>query len=431
MKMQKWFVMFLVLAMVVTLSAFPVQADEETAQNVIFICDGAEGDGSSPESPLKPTTGNYVEEGSRPERDQDAALYQAWQKLMELGGGTIVFCGPYTLNDSNCQPIGGASADFLMPVELHNSDITITYTSVWDGVDYRETAGAELILDERAHITFPTATVLKDITIRGTAQNGEHFICGGMHPLSLLEGTNLVPFEEGNVDAYPMVLGGFRNNNTGVKEGDSYVLIDIGNENYVGNVFGLGNGGNGKHNGNSNVIIKSGNIGGVYGDSRCVSQVPINGKITINLEGGIYRGLIAGVNVGFGGPCDKTININVTGGDFTNCLGIQSYTTAADAVMPDAVIVDCTNAPMETAQQIMNVASATVTVLMPEVSVDPTETDPQETQPQETDPQETDPQETQPQTTEPAPNNTWIYVVVAVVVVAVVAVIIVVAKKKK
>ena len=429
MKMQKLFALILVLAMIASLGAFPVQADEATAENVIFICDGAEGDGTSPDSPLKPTTGNYVDEGSRPERDQDAALYQAWQKLMALGGGTIVFVGPYTLNDSNCQPIGGASADFLMPIEEHNNDITITYTSVWNGVDYRETNGAELILDERAHITFPTATIITNLTIRGTAQNGEHFVCGGMHPLSLLEGTNMIPFEEGNADAYPIVVGGFRNNNVGFKEGDSHILIDIGDENYIGKVFGIGNGGNGKHNGNSNITIKSGHIDGVYGDSRCTSQVPINGKITINLEGGHYRGLIAGVNVGFGGPCDKTININVTGGDFSQCLGFQVCTTAADAVMPEAVIVDCKNAPAETAQQILNVAAAGVTVLMPENTAQPT--DPAGTEAQPTAPAGTEAQPTAPQQSAPAQDNTMTYVVVALAVVAVAAVVVVALLKKK
>ena len=426
MKIQKLLALFLTLAMILSLGVVPALADEPAAENVIFIRDGAEGDGSSAESPLKPTTGNYVDEGSRPERDQDAALYQAWQKLMAAGGGTIVICGPYTLNDSNCQPIGGASADFLMPVEQHNGDITITYTSVWNGVDYRQTAGAELIMAGKSHLTFPTATVLENLTVRATADNVDHYLCAAYHDFTLKQGTNFIPYEEGAVDTYPMILGGFRNNNTGVKEGDSNIVIDIGDENYVGNIFGLCNGGNGKHNGNSNITIKSGNIGGVYGDSRATSQVPINGKITIRFEGGIYRGLIAGVNIGFGGPCDKIIDIIVTGGDFTNCLGIQSNTTTADAVMPEAVNVDCTNASAEIAQQIMNVAAATVNVMMPEAA-DPT-TPPTEA-PSGNPAAPTEP--VAPGNTNAAPNNTWIYIVVAVAVVAVVVVVIVVAKKKK
>ena len=424
MKMQKLMILLLSLALVLSLGAFPAMADEPaTSENVIFICDGAEGDGSSAESPLKPTTGNYVDEGSRPERDQDAALYQAWQKLMALGGGTIVICGPYTLNNKNCQPIGGASADFLMPIEEHNGDITITYTSVWNGVDYRETNGAELIMAGKSHLTFPTATVLENLTVRGTDDCVDHFLCAAMHPLRVLQGTNFIPYEEGNIDAYPMIVGGFRNNNVGVKEGDSYIYIDIGDENTIGKVYGIGNGGDGKHNGNSNIIIKSGNVATIFGDSRTPGQVPINGKITITIEGGKFRGLIAGVNIGFGGPCDKTIDLIITGGDFSECLGIQAHTATADAVLPDAMNVDCTNAPIETANQVRNVCAAGVTLLMPEMPTEPpTEPEADPTEP----PAPTDP------AGDPAPaaNNSWIFIMVGVAVVAVIVVVVVLKKKK-
>lgn len=420
MKIRKLMVVFLVLAMLLSLSAIPVCADAGT-ENVIFICDGAEGDGSSAESPLKPTTGNYVEEGSRPERDQDAALYQAWQKLMALGGGTIVICGPYTLDDSNCQPIGAASADFMMPVEEHNSDITITYTSVWNGVDYRETAGAELIMAGKSHLTFPTTTILENLTVRATADNVDHYLCGGMHPFYLNQGTNFIPYEEDNVDAYPMILGGFRNNNTGVKEGNSNIVVDIGNENYVGNIFGIDNGGNGKHSGDSHITIKSGNVGGIYGDSRATGQVPLYGTIYMNFEGGIYRGLIAGVNIGFSGPADKIVNISITGGNFENCLGILNYTTAAEAIMPEAVNVDCSAAPMETALQVQKVVSPLANLIMPDTS---STTEPSNDAAEPTEP-------VQNGTEEPAQDNsTWVYICVAAVVVVAAVVIVVIRKKK-
>ena len=49
MKIQKLMALVLALAMVLSLGAFPALADEPAAENVIFICDGAEGDGSSAE----------------------------------------------------------------------------------------------------------------------------------------------------------------------------------------------------------------------------------------------------------------------------------------------------------------------------------------------------------------------------------------------
>lgn len=430
MKIQKLIIFVLALAMVLSLGAFPAMADEPASENVIFICDGAEGDGSSAESPLKPTTGNYEPGAANPDRDKDAALYQAWEKLMALGGGTIVICGPYTLNDSNCQPIGGASADFRMTAIEHRPFINITYTSVWNGVDYRQTNGAELILDERAHITFPTGTVLENLTVRGTAANGEHFIAAGLNPLTLGKGTNFIPFEEGNLEAYPIVLGSFRSNAGALKDGDSNIIIDIGDENHIGNIFGMCNGGNGKHKGNTNITVKSGNIGNIYGDSRATSQVPQVGDINIRLEGGIYHGVIAGVNVGFTGSCAKTVNLTITGGDFSNCTGIMDSTTNADAVLPEVFNVDCSAATVEIARQVKAVACAAAKLTLPEgftEEVQPTDPPADPTEPP------ADPTEgpSQPGGAEPAADYTWLLIVAIVVIVAAAVVIILVSRKKK
>lgn len=442
MKLKKLLISILAIAMVFSLCAVPAMADTPAAAgNVIFIRDGAEGDGSSADSPLKPTTGNYDATAERPELHKDAALYQAWQKLMAAGGGTIVICGPYTLDNSNCQPIGGASADFKMGAVNHNPNITITYTSVWDGVDYRKTAGAELIMAGKSHLTFPTATIMENITVRATADNGDHYIAAGLNSLTLSKGTNFIPYDETKVDSYPMILGSFRSNAGALKEGDSNIVIDIGDENSIGNIFGMCNGGNGKHTGNTNITIKSGSVGGIYGDSRATGQVPLQGDINLNFEGGIYRGLIAGVNIGFSGGCDKVVNIKISGGDFSKCLGILPNTTAADALMPAAVNVDCSGAPIETARQVKDVASILVNLTLPENYTDkdpePTNTDstePVESTPSETKPVETTPGETKPAVTDPDTQNgtpVWIPIVIAAAVAAVAAVAVIVVKKKK
>jgi len=437
MKIKKLVISLLALAMIASLCAVSVMADGAN-DNVIFICDNAQGDGSSADSPLKPTTGNYDTSLTNADKFKDAALYQAWEKLMAKGGGTIVICGPYTLDDSNCRPVGKASCDFIMDATLYKPDITITYTSVWDGVDYRTTNNAELVMAGKSHLTFPTGTVIQDLTVRATNENPDHFLCGGVNPLTLSKGTNFIPFEEGNPDAYPIVVGAFRNNNVGIKEGDTNILIDIGDENTIGKVFGSCNGGNGKHSGNMNITIKSGNIDGVYGDSRCISQVPIMGDVNINLEGGSYRGLVAGVNVGFAGKCDKVVNLKITGGNFENCLGVQAYTSTADAVMPEVFNVDCSGAPMETANQIKNVVDFTANLIMPDSSNqgndDPATGDPEPSQDAtegNSNEESKAPATDKPATDKPASNNTWIYIVAAVAVVAVVVVVIVVIKKKK
>ena len=363
-RLTKLLIPVFAFALLACLCALPVKAEG----NVIFIKDDATGDGSSADSALKPTTGNYDVNNPQPELYKDSALYQAMEKLMEAGGGTIVICGPYTLDDSNCKSIGGASADFIMDPTTYMKDVTITYTSVWDGVDYRETAGAELILDQRAHLFFPTGTVLENMTIRGTEQNGEHFVCAGLNPITLSTGTNFVGYDEENIESVPFLLGSFRNNRDGLKEGDSNITIDIGDENSIGCVFMLCNGGTGRHVGNSNLTLKSGKVGYIFGDSRAHEQVPIEGNVTINIEGGILTGVIGGIYQGCVGDGDRAVNINITGGDFSACPAIMGYNAnSLTANPPNSAVVDVSGAPEDVAEAVYAICDATITeVKMPE-----------------------------------------------------------------
>ena len=221
-----------------------------------------------------------------------------------------------------------------------------------------------------------------------------------------------------------MILGSFRSNAGALKDGHSKIIVDIGDENYIGNIFGMCNGGNGKHNGNTNIVIKSGNIGNIYGDSRATSQVPQVGNINITLEGGIYHGVIAGVNVGFTGNCSKTVNITITGGNFDKCQGILAYTENADATLPEVFQVDCSAASVEVAKQIKALASESATLKLPDGYSDEAKpTEPVPTTPAGAPNAPVDPGK--------APDNTWILATVAIVVVAAVAVVVIILKKKK
>ena len=421
-RLTKLLVPVFMFAFLVAFCALPVKAEG----NVIFIKDGATGDGSSADSALKPTTGNYDANNPQPELYKDAALYQAMEKLMEAGGGTIVVCGPYTLDDSNCKSIGGSSADFIMDPTTYMPDVTITYTSVWDGVDYRETAGAEIILDQRAHLTFPTGTVLENINVRGTQANEVHFVCAGINPITLAQGTNFIPWEEGNLETAPTLLGSFRNNRDGLKEGNTSITIDIGDENAVGRIFGQCNGGTGRHIGDANITIKSGTIWSVFGDSPCHEQVPIEGNVTINLEGGIFTGIIGGVWTGFVGDGDRAVNINITGGDFTNCPIIMGYSpNSLTANVPNSAVVDMTGASAEVAEAAYAVCDGTITeVKLPEgLSFEASAEDAENAETETTG-------GAAEENTEDGGVNVALIVVIAVIVVAVIVVAVVLKKKK-
>ncbi len=344
-RMARFLIPFLALVLVAALCAVPMSAED----NVIFIKDGAAGDGSSADSALKPTTGNYDTTASKPDKFKDAALYQAWEKLIAAGGGTIVVCGPYTLDNNNCKPIGASSADFMfLDLSMYKKDITITYTSVYNGVDYAATAGAKIVMKGLSHLTFPTSTLLENITIEADAELKQHFICGGLNNFTVGQGTKLIPSDPEDPTTYPVILGGFRNNGSGLTEGDANVIVDVGDENKVGYVYGLNNGSKATK-GTSTVTIKSGIIEGkVYGDSKISAQSPLEGRVTINLEGGIFKDLIAGLNAGFVNT-DGVVTVNVSGGNFTDCLGVFDADVTVASNLPALAILDMSKADAATA----------------------------------------------------------------------------------
>jgi hypothetical protein len=364
--MKKLAIFIMVFALLMPLFAFNVSA----AENVIYIKDGGQGDGSSPE--------NAMGLGDSGEAWRDAALYQAWEELKETGG-TIVICGPYTLKKAEAKRTVGAP-DIIMDGWYRNPDVTITYTSVYGGVDYRATAGAKLLFDDNnTALTFPTATVLKDITVVAggcpSGDNRDNYLCAAYQPLTLGQGTNFVANEAGEL---PVVLGGHRNySGIAAADGDAKITVDIGNSNTIGAIYGNLAYANKNQYGSSYITVKSGKVNGIYGDNQNNHGYGLSGSINITIEGGIICGEVAATNGGipvnaFDNPVTPTVNIKVSGGDFTNCTGIKTTSQFFDdnvagknaAVQaPASITIDCTAAPWTTYDQV--VAKTTQTVTQP------------------------------------------------------------------
>ena len=108
-RLAKVLVPVFILMLVAALCAMPMSA----ADNVIFIKDGATGDGTSADSALQPTTGNYDPTASNPMKQADTAIYQASLKLKETGG-TIVICGPVVLGKSQVRGNGANDRDLYL-----------------------------------------------------------------------------------------------------------------------------------------------------------------------------------------------------------------------------------------------------------------------------------------------------------------------------
>lgn len=364
--MKKLAIFIMVFAMLTSLFAFNVSA----AEKVIYVKDGGTGDGSSPE--------NAMGVGDSGDPWFDAPLYQAWEELKETGG-TIVFCGPYTLKGADGYPGRPGTPDIIMDGWYRNPEVTITYTSVYGGVDYRATAGAKLQFDDsNVSITFPTATVLKDITVVSgvCAADRDNYLCAAYQPLTLGQGTNFVANAAGEL---PVVLGGHRNYGA-IKavDGDSNIVIDIGNANTIGAVYGNLGYANKHQYGGSNITVKSGKVNGIYGDNQFNHGYGMNGAINITIEGGIICGEVAATNGGipvtaFDKAVTPVVNIKISGGDFSACTGVKATSqffddsVASNAAMqaPGAVTVDCSAASWTVYDQVFALAGANVTVTEP------------------------------------------------------------------
>ena len=103
-----------VLMLMTSISVVSTSLAAPTTGDVIYVCGGANGTGISPDSPL-------------------GSISSAMQKLLAGGGGTIVLTGPVEIT-SNID--FGKGGDY---------STNIVFTSVHDGVDYREKNGAALI----------------------------------------------------------------------------------------------------------------------------------------------------------------------------------------------------------------------------------------------------------------------------------------------
>lgn len=169
----------LLLAMVLLAIPFAVQADAAEGQNVVYLMDGATGDGSSPESPTK-------------------SINTAFAALDNSLDCTVVVCGPFTHVANN----------FFTRSSWPKS---VTITSVYDGVDYRETNGA--VYNTAGGIRFycSGATTFENITFKNTAASNKFFlVVGAHHPITVGEGVVMENYPGGAVGSAFSILGGYQ-----------------------------------------------------------------------------------------------------------------------------------------------------------------------------------------------------------------------------
>jgi hypothetical protein len=240
------------------LSAFFVISANGQVGKAIYLRDGGSSDGSSFDQPI----GDF----------KDAV------RLLKNSGGTIVVCGEYSYSELILlSQISGTS----------NGRKVITVTSVYNGVDYRQTNGAKLVAGNQngsANMILAGDFIFENIKIETAGStNPRAIICNGNN-VNFGEGIECIKTDgapylsiiSGSVDGgdiaknYTVSIksGSYNNvcgsNKNGIHRGDSTLVIDGGFFEGSVSVTGIENENN-IQEGNADLIINGGEFCGRTG----------------------------------------------------------------------------------------------------------------------------------------------------------------------
>ena len=445
------------------------------SDNVYFIKDAPrnenyevigelEGDGSGSDAanPFKPTDHEkFVPDAAKKKWSFMTAIYQVTEELASKGGGTIVICGPVYLGETECNDNGTVVRDSFT-AEFNNN--VIKFTSVYNGVDYRETAGAKLTIAQPAMLSVQGSSIWENLDIETI---GTHRAITFADFCTLIgEGINCYPADEafeGVAENYVSLAGGHRWERS--NDENPTLLIKSGTYNQIcAGQLGTAKNYN-SENINTNLTIEGTTkvLGNIFGTVRGYSD--FRGNVNITINGGYFEGDINGV-----GPTgllntDGIVTFKINGGDFKNAYSINQAAVNMANNMPAKASVDFSgwtgdklalayaNTLITDITDIKYPAGVTADELAKILEDAPVETEPEETTPAETEPEETKAPETQDETKAPetqdetkapetqavAPGNdnessdSTVIIIVAVVAVVVIAAVVVaiVLKKKK
>ena len=276
---------------------------------VCFVRDGGSGDGSSPAQPL-------------------GSLSAGFSALAD--GGTLVVCGPTT--------VGAAVAS-------KTGESTLELTSVYDGVDYRESADASLTVS--ANINFYCPATLEHLTL----------VCGGSNIYLVFNGNRALIGEDilcaraDGVSAYLSLVAGTRRNNFALTATDLTVCGGSWGRAFGGSTAAatfadmdahltvrggeffdyICAAGAGDQSGGASLTLEDGVFyGGVYG-AATLAEETFDGEIEIRINGGVFYGKIKPATR-YQTTLRGSYTVIVGGGDFshlTDIEGADKYAAAA------------------------------------------------------------------------------------------------------
>ena len=373
-KFAKLLVVALSVAIIASLFAVNSSAAElvdpntltPASERVIFIKDAprdennqvvgkleGDGTGSDADNPLQPIDHeSFVPDAEYPKWHLQTAFYQATE-LLKDDGGTIVVCGPVYFGVGESYGSGGSTRDVFT---AKFGEKTIKITSVYNGVDYRETAGAKIILESPAEIGVYGQTIWENVDI-ATASTSR-VISFSNYATLIGEGVNCYPTDEafeGVAANYVSLSGGHRysggvdlTTNLVVKSG-SYNVIASGEwgvnttrrYNTDGDpTSGIKSSNNLDGNTVANLVIEGTTT--VYGEINGTNKQnsEFSGQSTVTINGGTFECDINMVGKTGMVNTDGKVTLKINGGDFKNAWSINNATAGCTNNLPAVSILD-------------------------------------------------------------------------------------------
>lgn len=334
---------------------------------VIFIQDGGTGDGSSADSPLAVVHTENAEAltGGAPAAFYDSVLYQAAAKLFGTGG-TIVICGEVKLSPEVGRGVNSEPMDYPLP---NLGDAGIVLTSVYDGVDYRETNGARLILQTPVSLLVNNPATFENIELctmgYGAGSGANLMIYGGGRGLVMGEGVVCTPLDSSgkpidapSIDLYPSISGALLYNTVW---SDTSVEIASGTYyNVYAGASGISGATYGDVTGSSHLTIGGdttvyGTVSGTSGDNRAL----LYGDVDIRLTGGNFYGkLLLCSQAGMASAANRG-KLTVTGGTFSDRFKFLGRVSSLYQYKLLSSVFDCTGYTGETKDLVSHVSGFT------------------------------------------------------------------------
>lgn len=263
------------------------------AQNVVFLKNGGTGDGTSAESPVGSITTAYTILGS--------------------AGGTIVICDDFEL-----------AATFTEPA--HTGLVTIT--QVHNSVDYRGAGGTEntfYITSSGKRFVQSGPTKFENINFHGFGTSTSYILfIANYFPITMGEGIHCDGFLYTQLATSTSILGGYQSGQgTPVATNlDSHITIQSGKFLLVGFNRSIA----GPYTGTAHIDISGGEIVSIFGGSAAGT----GGALDLNITGGVFSGPVYASNYG-GNMGAGSVNVTISGGNFTTCPTIVGGTNGVDA----------------------------------------------------------------------------------------------------